>query len=94
MKKKSYFESISVNDLFRTFPGFIFRDAGLEIVGYNPQNNQHLVIDDGLCVSGDYGWCVHIYQLNNPPKDYSWLTWKYIVDEPWAKKILEKRYNF
>lgn len=78
MKKKSYFESISVNDLFRTFPGFIFRDAGLEIVGYNPQNNQHLVIDDGLCVAGDYGW----------------LTWKYIVDEPWAKKILEKRYNF
>lgn len=80
---------LDINNLFYKFPGFIFREDRVELVGYNPKTYIHMVIEDGLCVSSDRKWMVSQYKIKNP-ETFNWMENKYILDENIADKILEK----
>ena len=71
-------------------------DGVAEIIGYSPNQNLHIVIDDGLCKSEDGQYLVHKYKPRDPQKH--WNDWnsgkyplKYLVDE---EKVFEGWIDF
>lgn len=42
---------IDMGRLAQKYPGFAFMGKGAELCGYNPQNSEYLVIDDGMCTN-------------------------------------------
>lgn len=58
--------TIDLGILIQKYPGFVFMEKGAELCGYNPQNSEYLVIDDGIC-RGDTGtWVIHHYKITSP----------------------------
>lgn len=79
---------ISISKLTKTFPDFIWMQKVLELCGWNPETHQWIVIDDGMCISEDGTWVVHMYQF--PPSDDPIKThYKYGHGE----KLIEERYK-
>lgn len=85
--------NLNMNLLTRKFPNFIFRDGCAEIIGYDPKNHIHMVIEDGNCCTTDNTWVVHQYKIKNP-ESFNWMEWKYICFDEIAEKILEERIEF
>ncbi len=57
---------ITVPFLFLKYEGFLFRDMGKELVGYNKEKNEYIIIDDGMCISVQGKWLVHHYKITDP----------------------------
>lgn len=85
--------NLNMNVLTRMFPNFIFIDGCAEIIGYDPKNYIHMVIEDGNCCTHDNKWVVHQYKIKNP-ESFNWMEWKYICDNTIAEKILEQQIEF
>lgn len=99
--------TISFGCLSIKFPGFLFRRCSPEIVGYNPETNIHIVIEDGVCMTNDNAvyskngeitrvgrWMVDQYKINKP-ENFNWLEEKWIVPERFEKediKLLSQEY--
>lgn len=57
--------NLNMNVLTRKFPNFIFIDGCAEIIGYDPKNHIHIVIEDECCCTTDNKWVVHQYKIKN-----------------------------
>lgn len=58
--------TIKMGILTQKYPGFVFMKKGAELCGYNPQNNEYLVIDDGMSRNDTGTWGVHHYRITSP----------------------------
>lgn len=58
--------TIEMGILTQEYPGFVFMGKGAELCGYNPQNKEYLVIDDGMCRDDTGTWVVHHYRITSP----------------------------
>lgn len=79
---------IDMGRLAKKYPGFAFMGKGAELCGYNPENSEYLVIDDGMCRDDTGTWVVHHYRIASP--DFNpFDVYKHPGDE--SAKISEER---
>ena len=71
--------------------------SGIEIVGYSIKENKHIVIDDGICLSQNGEYFVHMYEPTNPKEHINqWFNYngkgypmKYIMDDKYAVEVFQ-----
>lgn len=75
------------------FPNFTFKNHCLEIIGYNTDTGEYIIIDDGCCRNEE--WCVHGYLFKNKEEGLDFFLNKggYPINIPGVSKYLEKLFK-